>query len=759
MTASKSIVQPGSSYPLGATWDGAGVNFALFSAHAHRVELCLFSPDGRREIDRIELPEHTDEIWHGYLPEARPGLQYGYRVHGPYDPQVGHRFNPHKLLLDPYARSLTGPLRWADAHFGYRVGSPRADLSMDRADNARSMPKSTVIDTAYSWNDDRPPNVPWADTIIYETHLRGFTMLHPAVPAPVRGTFAGLGSAPMVDYVKSLGITAIELLPIQAFFNDRHLLQKGLANYWGYNTIGFFAPEPRYLVNGSLADIKTAVARFHKAGIEVILDVVYNHTMEGNHMGPTLSFRGIDNASYYRLVPDQKRYYIDETGTGNTLNLSHPRVLQMVLDSLRYWVEEMHVDGFRFDLSSTLGREPTGFTQNSGFFDAVRQDPVLNRVKLIAEPWDVGPGGYQLGNHPPGWAEWNDRFRDDVRRFWRGDQAMLPGLAARLTGSADVFDRRGRRPWASVNFVAAHDGFTINDAVSYNEKHNDQNGEDGRDGHSENLSWNCGVEGPTDDPEILALRARQRRNLLATVLLAQGTPMILAGDEFARTQDGNNNAYCQDNELSWIDWPGIGPDGEALTDFVRRVIAIRRSHRVLGRPRYMHGEDRDNGLKTVTWVTATGEEKTAEQWRDGNARSIGMLLGGPGGPGGNTLLLIFNAYHDMVLFGLPDVLGGDGWSRILDTQDDGPTDPSERFPAGKAFAVAGRSVVVFSTTAPEPDDDEAAVEAAEDRPAMAPEPEPTPPAEAVSATETDPAAEADVPDHEREPRVPVADPS
>ncbi len=547
MPSNPTPVLPGSPYPLGATWDGNGVNFALFSAHASKVELCLFSNDGRRELERIVLPEYTDEVWHGYLPDVRPGQLYGYRVHGRYEPRQGHRFNPNKLLLDPYARELVGPLRWTDAHFGYRLNSPRADLSFDRRDNHHGMPKCRVVDPAFTWGDDRPPRTPWSDTVIYEMHVRGMTKLHPAIPERLRGTFAGLAHPAAIEHLVRLGITAVQLMPIHAFVDDRYLIEKGLRNYWGYNTIGFFAVEPRYLASGSVVEFKTLVRRLHQAGIEVILDVVYNHTAEGNERGPTLSFRGIDNSSYYRLLPDDSRYYIDETGTGNTLNLIHPRVLQMVTDSLRYWVEVMHVDGFRFDLAATLGRETYGFDPNSGFLDTVRQDPVLNRVKLIAEPWDIGPGGYQVGNFPPGWAELNDRFRDGSRRYWKGDDGMLPELAARMMASADLFDRRGRRPWTSVNKITSHDGFTLTDWASYNEKHNEANGEDNQDGHNANFSWNHGVEGPTDDPEIVALRERQKRNMLATLFLAQGTPLMLMGDEIGRTQHGNNNAYCQDN--------------------------------------------------------------------------------------------------------------------------------------------------------------------------------------------------------------------
>ncbi|SMH45541.1 glycogen debranching protein GlgX [Azospirillum agricola] len=700
-TFGRSRVREGLPYPLGATWDGLGVNFALFSAHATKVELCLFDPEGRRELERIPLPEYTDEVWHGYLPDARPGTIYGYRVHGPYDPQAGHRFNPHKLLLDPYAKHLIGPLRWSDAHFGYRVGSPRGDLSFDRRDSAPGMPKCVVIDPAFTWGADRPPAIPWDRTIIYEAHVRGYTMRHPAVPPQHRGSFAGLAVPEVVDYIRSLGVTAVELLPAHAFVDDRSLLERGLRNYWGYNSISFFAPDPRYLGTGRIYEFKEMVARFHEAGIEVLLDVVHNHTAEGNELGPTLSFKGIDNASYYRLAPDP-RYYINDTGTGNTLNLSHPRVLQMVTDSLRYWVTEMHVDGFRFDLATILGREAQGFDEGGGFLDSCRQDPVLSRVKLIAEPWDCGPGGYQVGGFPPGWAEWNDKFRDTVRAYWKGDEGKLPELATRLTASADLFNRRGRRPWASVNFVTAHDGFTLADLVSYNDKHNAPNGEGNRDGHSHNISWNHGVEGPTDDPQIRELRERQKRNLLATLLLSQGTPMLLAGDEFGRSQRGNNNAYCQDNDVSWIDWEGIDEDGQAMIGFVRRVVALRQSHPLLRRGRFLTGAvNPEMEVKDVTWITPAGTEKTTEQWLDPMARCLGMLLDGRAqatgvrrAPSDATLLLIVNAHHEAVPFTLPAVVGGSQWLRLLDTAEpDRLGVTMDR--GGDAISVGGRSLLLL----------------------------------------------------------------
>ncbi|HYD29925.1 MAG TPA: glycogen debranching protein GlgX [Azospirillaceae bacterium] len=697
----KSRIQEGRPFPLGATWDGLGVNFALFSVNATNVELCLFDDAGRRELERIELPEYTDEVWHGYLPDARPGTVYGYRVHGPYEPREGHRFNPHKLLIDPYAKALVGALRWSDAHFGYRIGSAREDLSFDRRDSAPGMPKCRVVDPAFTWGKVKPPGIPWESTIVYELHMRGYTMLHPQVPTQFRGTFAGLGRREVIDYIRALGVTAIELLPVHAFVDDRHLLEKGLRNYWGYNSIGFFAPDPRYLASGDAAEFKEMMARYHDAGIEVILDVVYNHTAEGNERGPTLSFKGIDNASYYRLAPDP-RYYINDTGTGNTLNLTHSRVLQMVTDSLRYWATEMRVDGFRFDLATILGREPHGFDQGGGFLDSCRQDPVLSRVKLIAEPWDIGPGGYQVGGFPPGWAEWNDRFRDTSRAYWKGDEGKLPDLAARLTGSGDLFNQRGRRPWASINFITAHDGFTLNDLVSYNDKHNEANGEGNRDGHSHNLSWNHGVEGPTDDPEIRALRDRQKRNMLATLLLSQGTPMMLAGDEFGRSQGGNNNSYCQDNEISWVNWSAIMEEDRNLTEFVRRVIALRHAHPLLRRGRFLTGEvNPDLDVKDVTWLTPAGVEKMPEQWQDPMARCLGMLLDGRAQATGikkpasdATLLLVVNSYHEVVPFNLPEVAGGAQWVCLLDTNRPDASGMGA-FGSGQPYGVTGRSLLLF----------------------------------------------------------------
>ncbi len=646
----------GVPYPLGATWDGLGTNFAVFSAHAERMELCLFDPMGNREVARFDLPECTDEIWHGYLPNVRTGMVYGYRAHGPYRPQEGHRFNPHKLLLDPYARRFAGTLRWSDALFGYRIHSPRGDLSFDRRDSAPGALKAVVSEDVFDWGDDRPPDVPWSKTIIYETHLRGLTMLHPEIRPNERGTFAALADASVIKYLRDLGITAVELLPIQAFVQDRHLVQKGLRNYWGYNTIGFFAIEPRYLSDGSRNDMRVAVRRLHAAGIEVILDVVYNHTAEGSELGPTLSFRGLDNASYYRLVPDNRRHCINYTGTGNTLNLSHPRVLQMVMDSLRYWVTSFHVDGFRFDLGVTLGREWDGFDPGSGFFDALRQDPILTRVKLISEPWDLGPGGYQLGHHPPGFAEWNDRFRDSTRRFWRGDAGERPEFAARLAGSGDLFDRHARRPWASINYAAAHDGFTLADVVSFAERHNEANGEDNKDGQGENYSSNWGVEGSTSDESVLAIRARVQRAMLATVMFAHGTPMLLAGDEFGQTQHGNNNAYCQDNEMSWLVWKlARSPQGQELTTFVARLIAVRQEHAALRSRHFLHGlREPAPGIYDIAWFNEDGSLVPEESWTNPEHRLLCLRRATRNGDGSVSLLtLLLNPTPQDRVFQLP----------------------------------------------------------------------------------------------------------
>jgi glycogen operon protein len=631
---------------LGATWDGLGVNFAVFSAHAERVELCLFDPAGRRETARLELPEYTDEVFHGYLPLAKPGLLYGYRVHGPYEPEAGHRFNPHKLLLDPYAKKLFGQVHWADALFGYRVGSPRADLSLDRRDSAAAMPKAVVVDNTFHWGNDIAPDHAWKDTIIYETHVRGMTKTLAVVPEHERGTFAGLGNDYVIDHLVKLGITAVELLPVHAFLQDRFLVAKNLTNYWGYSTLGFFAPEPAYLASsgGSVNEMRMAIRKLHAAGIEVFLDVVYNHTCEGSEMGPTLSWRGFDNASYYTAVAGQPRHLVNDTGTGNTVNISHPRVLQMVMDSLRHWVEYYHIDGFRFDLGTTLGREPGGFSQRSGFFDAIRQDPVLAEKKLISEPWDIGPGGYQLGNHPPGFAEWNDRFRDGARRFWRGDLGQRPELAARLLGSSDIFEHRGRKTWASVNFVAAHDGFTLRDTVSYNERHNEPNGEGGKDGHGANLSNNWGVEGETADEEVNTIRARVKRGLLATLMFSHGTPMLLGGDEIGRTQNGNNNAYCQDNAVSWFDWQARD---EELCRFTEKLIKLRKRHPSLRSETFLHGTvEVLPGIMDVAWFDEAGAVLTPAAWADPAAHMLSLRRAAINGSSVDLTLLMLNASHE-----------------------------------------------------------------------------------------------------------------
>ena len=697
-----SRIKEGLPHPRGASWDGRGTNFSLFSAHATKVELCLFDSSGERETDRIELPEYTDQIFHGHLSEVGPGTFYGYRVHGPYEPEAGHRFNPNKLVLDPYARAHAGGLTWNPAVFGYQMESSD-DLTFDERDSAPFTPKCVVVDPNFDWQGEPGRQfVPWEHTIIYETHVKGFTKLNPKVPEGLRGTYAGFGTKDVVSYIKALGVTSVELLPVHTFINDSQLLERGLTNYWGYNSIGFFAPDPRYAsdVPNSLREFKEMVARFHDAGLEVILDVVYNHTAEGNERGPTLSFKGIDNASYYRLLPDQKRYYINDTGTGNTLNLSNMRVIQMVTDSLRYWATEMHVDGFRFDLGTILAREPRGFDEQSGFLKACAQDPVLGGVKLIAEPWDCGPGGYQVGAFPPGWAEWNDQFRDTLRDFWRGE-APAAALTPRLCASADHFNHAGRRAWASVNFITAHDGFTLNDLVSYNEKHNEANGEENRDGNSNNRSWNCGIEGPTDDEAVNALRSRQMRNALASLLLSQGTPMLLAGDEFARTQQGNNNAYCQDSAISWLDWD-ITQEGRELIRFTQKLTSLRHKYPILRRTRFLTGEyNEELGVKDVTWINANGEEMQAGDWDDPGMKCFGMLMDGRAQVTGirkrgqdATLLLVINGYHDAVEFTLPAAPGGKGWELLADTSA-----PDQQKALGFAFnetyQVTARSLLLL----------------------------------------------------------------
>jgi glycogen operon protein len=699
-------LREGLPFPRGASWDGKGVNFSLFSANATRVELCLFDEHGERELERIELPEYTDEIWHGYLEGLGPRSVYGYRVHGPFAPHDGHRFNPNKLLLDPYARELIGRLRWDPACFGYTLGHPDADLSFDERDSAPFVPKCMVVDPDFDWKQRRKPLVSWDRTILYELHVRGYTLRHPKVPAAQRGTIAGLASPAILDELKSLGVTAVELMPVHAFLDEQTLLDKGLVNYWGYNTIAFFAADQRYFADpeNAVQEFKETLARLHEAGIEVILDVVYNHTAEGNELGPTLCYKGIDNASYYRLQAATARYYSNDTGTGNTVNLSHPRVIQLVTDSLRYWVQEMHVDGFRFDLGTVLSREATGFDNQSGFMRACAQDPVLNTVKLIAEPWDCGPGGYQVGSFPPGWAEWNDRFRDTVRDFWRA-AAPASALAPRLYGSADLFNRSGRKPYASINFITAHDGFTLHDLVAYNERHNEANLEDNRDGTGDNRSWNCGAEGETDDAGVRKLRARMRRNLLATLLLSQGTPMLLAGDEFGRTQRGNNNAYCQDNEISWVDW-SLRRKNAGLREFVRRLIRLRALYPILRRNRFLSAETNEwLQLREITWLSASGSPMRDEDWADGGMFCFGMLLDGRAQQSGlrqrgqdATLLIALNSHHEAVDFHLGEP-NGHHWQRLLDTASEPVVDaipePGVLLASGSVQPLPARSLAVF----------------------------------------------------------------
>ncbi|AHG89780.1 glycogen debranching enzyme GlgX [Gemmatirosa kalamazoonensis] len=672
----------GQPYPLGATWNGMGVNFALFSEHATGVELCLYDRDDpTRETARIPVRERTNQVWHCYLPDVRPGQLYGYRVHGPYDPSTGHRFNAAKLLLDPYARAIAGDVVWDDALFAYRVGGAREDLEPDDRDSAPFVPKCVVVDPTFAWGDDRAPRTPWNRTVIYECHVKGMTARHPGVPAHLRGTYLGLCSDAILDHFTSLGVTAVELLPVHQFLDDRHLVERGLRNYWGYNTIGFFAPDARYGTARSLGnpvdEFKTMVRTLHAAGLEVILDVVYNHTAEGNHLGPTLSFKGLDNAAYYRLVPDDPRFYYDFTGTGNSLNVRHPRTLQLIMDSLRYWVTEMHVDGFRFDLAPVLARELFEVDRLSAFFDIIQQDPVLQGVKLIAEPWDVGPGGYQVGNFPVGWAEWNGKYRDDVRGFWKGDPGQVPALASRLSGSADIYKWSQRSAYASVNFVVAHDGFTLHDLASYEGKHNEANGEGNRDGHDHNISRNWGVEGDTDDPAILDMRYRSMRNFLATLVLSQGVPMLAHGDEIGRTQRGNNNAYAQDNEISWLDWD-LDDRRRALLDFTRRVVSIRQANPVLRRRTFFRGEVVSHeGIKDLTWLRPDGAEMSQPDWDFAGARALGMLVHGEatdetddrGRPiRGDTMLLLVNASDGTVEFALPTLDSGE-WTVLVDTAE------------------------------------------------------------------------------------------
>jgi glycogen operon protein len=703
-------VWPGHPYPLGATWNGVGVNFAIFSAHATKVELCLFdTADAQHESVRVTLPEQTDMVWHGFLPDARPNQLYGYRIHGPYDPANGHRFNPSKVVMDPYAKSVARTVRWADEMFGYRVGDPNEDLSFDDRDNAAFAPLAAIVDPAFTWGDDQRPRTPWHNTVIYEMHVRGFSMRHPDIPEHLRGTYEALTTEPALRHLTDLGVTAVELMPVHHHARDRHLEDRGLTNYWGYNSYGYFAPERRFAASstpaGAVREFKRMVRALHAAGIEVILDVVYNHTAEGNHLGPTLSLKGIDNATYYRLVDGTGRYYMDFTGCGNTLNMRSPQVLQLIMDSLRYWVGEMHVDGFRFDLASALARELYEVDRLASFFDIIHQDPMLSQVKLIAEPWDLGEGGYQVGNFPVLWTEWNGKYRDTVRRFWRGDQGTVSEFATRLSGSNDLYAHSGRKPYASINFITAHDGFTMADLVSYNEKHNEANGEENRDGESHNLSWNCGAEGPTDDPAVLALRQRQVRNFLATLLLSQGVPMISHGDEVGRSQQGNNNAYCQDNELSWIDWH-LDDEKQALLDFTRRLVQFRLSEPVLRRRRYFQGRS-IRGARDVVWVAPDGQEMTDEAWNAEFVRSVGMMLSGNGIEEvdergepiiGDSLLILLNAHHGRVPFTLPPLDPEHHWQRVFDTID--ALTPQRTFRAGARYPLQGRSVAVFKVTPP-----------------------------------------------------------
>ncbi len=700
-------VWPGRSYPLGAIWDGAGVNFALFSEHATKVELCLFdNADAAKESQRIVLPEQTDQVWHGYFPDIQPGQLYGYRIHGPYAPKVGHRFNPNKVVLDPYAKAIGRDLRWDDALFGYSIGAADADLSMDPRDSAPFAPLAVVIDPAFTWGDDRPPRTPWHKTLIYELHVKGFSKRMPGLAEKLQGTYLGLASEGAIRHLKELNVTAVELMPVHHHVDDRHLLEKQLRNYWGYNTLAFFAPNLRYVAAGASQDavhqFKMMVRALHAAGIEVILDVVYNHTAEGNQLGPTLSLRGVDNASYYRLSPEDRRYYMDFSGCGNSLNMMHPRVLQLIMDSLRYWVLQMHVDGFRFDLASTLARELFAVNKLGAFFDIIHQDPILSQVKLIAEPWDVGEGGYQVGNFPVLWTEWNGKYRDCVRRFWKGDGSTVSEFATRLAGSSDLYEQSGRRAYASVNYVTCHDGYTLQDLVSYNDKHNEANGENNKDGMNDNNSWNCGAEGPTEDPAIRALRARQKRNFIATLFLSQGVPMLLGGDELSHTQKGNNNAYCQDNELTWLNWE-LDEEKQAFLDFVKAMTDLWSKQPVLQRRRFFHGRRiRGSDIKDISWFGPSGQEMSDEAWNAARVNCLGVRLAGDmigdvddrGEPiTGDTLLLLLNSHHEGIAFNLPVSQPQTAWERMVDTAH--PEAKASLFGAGERYLLQGRSVVLM----------------------------------------------------------------
>jgi glycogen operon protein len=699
----ETVVHPGEPYPLGATWDGEGVNFALYSENATRVELCLF--DGQGGETRVPLREQTAFIWHGWLPGIRPGQRYGFRVHGPYEPDKGLRFNPHVVLLDPYAHALAGLENFERGVFAYELGGEHEDRTPVQQDQ-RGVPLAVVVDPGFDWSGDRWPNTPLHESVIYEAHVRGFTMQHPDVPEELRGTYAGLAHPTAIDYLKKLGVTAIELMPVHAHLDDAFLLDKGLANYWGYSTLNFFAPELRYSAAfrrgdpvGAVREFKEMVKTLHAAGLEVILDVVYNHTSEGNHMGPTLSFKGIDNPTYYRLVGEDPRFYFDYTGTGNTLNVRHPQTLQLIMDSLRYWATEMHVDGFRFDLASTLARGLHEVDQLSGFFTIIHQDPVLNHVKLIAEPWDVGEGGYQVGNFPVKWAEWNGIYRDSLRAFWKGEGGLASDLGYRLTGSSDLYQGDGRKPSASINFITAHDGFTLRDTVSYNDKHNDANQENNQDGHNDNRSWNCGAEGPTEDGEVERLRARQQRNFLATLFLSQGTPMLLGGDECGRTQQGNNNAYCQDNAISWFDWSRLD---ERLLAFTERLIRIRREHPALHRQKFFSGRPiRGSDVQDVMWFRHDGEAMTDEDWQNPHTQSLAMFLAGNGLKETDRqgrplrddhLLLMLSASHEDLEFTLPAFRGCSRWELLVDTSNDEAGGPHD---AGEKTMLPARSLKLF----------------------------------------------------------------
>ena len=691
-------IEAGNPSPLGPTWDGQGTNFAVFTAHATKVELCLFDEDADQEIQRIALPQYTNQIWHGYVPDLAPGAAYGYRVYGPYEPQNGHRFNPNKLILDPYAVSMVGELRWSSALFGYQLES-QDDLPFDEQDSAPFLPTCTVADRSFSWPSIPQTRVPWDETVLYEMHVKGYTKQHPKVPLKARGTYAGLTSE-VLAYIKELGVTSLELLPVHTFVTDQYLIDKGLRNYWGYNTINFFAPETDYASNpqDSLREFKEMIARIHEAGLEVILDVVYNHTAEGNEKGPTLCYKGLDNATYYRLQHDNRRYYVNDTGTGNTLDLNHPRVLQLLADSLRYWVTETQIDGYRFDLATVLAREPDAFNPQSSFLKLCSQDPVLANIKLIAEPWDIGPGGHRMGQFPPGWAEWNDNYRDGVRDFWR-TEAGAGRLAELLCASPGLFNQGGRRPWSSINFVTAHDGFTLRDAVSYNEKHNEANGDNNTDGSSDNRTWNCGQEGPTDDCSIRALRLRQMQNLLGTLLLSQGTPMLLAGDELGRTQKGNNNAYCQDNDISWVDW-NLTDEAKALQRFVQQALALRKRFRVLRSNLFLTGNTHGHlPFRDVTWINTGGTDMEESQWADPGTHCFGMLLDSrafelQNGDNDVALVLIFNSHYEPLEFTLPKCRSVKHWEQYLSTSDKSASEGAQ-FAVGKPYRIQERSLVVL----------------------------------------------------------------